>query len=135
MCLTLNVFVPVVNASRGPALAGLELDPRGEIQPDFVAWHARERGTYLHVYGGAMCLCGFHDWSALYGLARDLLERNQAPYVSMLRFWSGARYDLIERAVDVDDTAHHAPIDDGEIVHVRRQLAPRRRPRVVVHAY
>jgi hypothetical protein len=134
MCEMLNLFVPVAAASAGPTVRGLHLETTGEIQRDFSARFAAERGTFFAAQGGRSCLCGFDDWPALYTIGRELLGRHRASHVALLRFWSGDRYELVERAVDLDDAEQLTPIAVGEVVIASIEPAERRRHRLVVRA-
>lgn len=130
----LNVFVPVAPAVAGPAVRGLHLSLTGEIQRDFAARFARQHGTMFAGQGGRSCLCGFDDWPALYAIARDLMARNAVPQVALLRFWSGDRYELPERTVDLEDAEQLTPLNVGEVVIALIEPAERRRHRLVLRA-
>jgi hypothetical protein len=132
MCVMLNVFVPVPDAAVGPPVRGLHLLSFGEIQRDFAARFAAAHGTLLAAHGGRTCLCGFDDWPALYEIARELLGRNAVSYVALLHFWSSERYQLVERAVDLEDAEQRTAIATGEVVIASIEPARRRRHRQVV---
>lgn len=134
MCEMLNLFVP----ARAPVLPapvrGLRFAPEGEIQRDFAARFATAPGVLLAGHGGGPCLCGFDDWDALYAIARDVLAANALESLAALRFWSGTRYELGERTIDVDDPEACTPLVVGELARLHLEPAERRRHRLVVRA-
>jgi hypothetical protein len=134
VCDMLNLFVPVARPALGAPVRGLRFAIGGEIQRDMAARFAADAGTILCGYGGGMCLCGFADWPGLYELARDLRVRNAVDYVALLKFFSGRRYRLVERAVDLDDAEMCTPVDDGVLVVARCEPREPRRHRQVVRA-
>lgn len=137
MCQMLNAFVPTASAAQVALVApvrGLSFGALGEVQRDFAARSARGAGAVLIGRRRGDCLCGFDDWPALYEALRALLVANRAERVEALLFWSGDRYALSERAVDLDEPRDHAPFALGEVVIARIEPAERRRHRGIVRA-
>ncbi len=132
MCEMLNLFVPARSPVLPAPVRGLRFAPEGEIQRDFAARFASSPGVLLAGHGGGPCLCGFDDWDALYAIAREVLAANASESLAVLHFWSGTRYALGERAIDVDYPEVCTPLVLGELARLHREPAERRRHRLVV---
>ena len=132
MCEMLNLFVPARRVVLAPPVRGLSFDEGGEIQRDFRARFADQRGTILVGSGSGPCLCGFGDWPALYETVRALATRNAVDTIAFLKFWSGDTYRLAERVVDPDDPEQCVEVGDGEVVIARTVPVETRRHRRVV---
>jgi hypothetical protein len=132
MCEMINVFVPVRHPAVGPEVRGFSLGTGGEVQRDFAERYARAHGTILVGKNAKTCLCGFGDWEAFYDVARDILTRNAIATLAVVRFWSGDRYTLTERAIDPDDAELCTPVELGEVVVLCTGPPEQRRHRIVV---
>jgi hypothetical protein len=133
MCEMLNMFVPARTAATEP-VRGLVFSEGGEVQKDFALRYQKTKGTMLVGSGGGYCLCGFQDWDALYDVARSTMERAKVDWLAVIHFWSGDRYELVEREVDPDAPELCTAVEVGELVVLRAQPAEQRRHRRVVKA-
>lgn len=131
MCQMLNLFLPSEVPCETDQLRGFGFSSGGELQKDFVARFHHEQGTFLVGFNG-YCLCGFNDWEAMYKVARTAMLTHDVKWAAVVHFWSGDRYELVEREVDPDDTAACTPVEEGEVVVLRHQPPARRQHRQVL---
>ncbi|MBI5537986.1 MAG: hypothetical protein HY898_35010 [Deltaproteobacteria bacterium] len=129
----LNMFVPAKVLAPEP-VRGLAFGEAGELQKDFVVRFRSAKGTFLVGSGPGHCLCGFDDWDALYSVARTVMGQAAIGWLALIHFWSGDRYELVEREVDPGELEACTAIEVGEVVILRAQPEEQRRHRRVVRA-
>lgn len=130
-----QLFVPVARAALAAPVRGLHFEPTTERpQRDLALRFADQAGTFLAGAGAQGCLCGFSDWAAVAEIARDLAQRNAAPFIAVLSYTAGSRYDLIEREVDIDDDAPCAQAAHGALIVLHNGPVEQRRHHRIVRA-
>ncbi len=125
------MFVPA-RAQASSVVRGLTFSDGGELQKDFVLRYGKSKGTFLVGSGASMCLCGFQDWDALYEVSRGVMDQASVEWLALIHFWSGDRYELVEREVDPDEPEFCTALELGKVVVLRAQPAEQRRHRRVL---
>jgi hypothetical protein len=62
------------------------------------------------------------------------MSSTSTDWIALVHFWSGDRYELMEREADPEDPQQCTPLETGELVVLRSVPAERRRHRLVVRA-